>query len=161
MGAPPLHAVGSCALTARPQVGSCADHFTCHFQFPDRVGVTFSSRQFNGYGTTPEGIRVRAFGEKGVLETEYGGSVLIRGDNFYRGGKSPDIYEAGARVNIATFYASITQENFANPTVAPSVQSNLITILGRTAAYSGELLTWDQLLAANDKLQADLTGLKD
>ena len=52
MGVAPLHAVGSCALTARPQIGSCADHFTCHFQFPDRVGVTFSSRQFNGYDTS-------------------------------------------------------------------------------------------------------------
>ena len=84
MGVAPLHAVGSCALTARPLVGSCADHFTCHFQYPDHVGVTFSSRQFNGYDTKPDGIRMRAFGQKGVLETEYGGNVLIRGDNFYQ-----------------------------------------------------------------------------
>lgn len=161
MGAPPLHAVGSCGLTVRPKIGSSADHFACYFQYPENVGVTFSSRQFNGYGTTPEGIRVRAFGETGVLEAEYGGAVLIRGDNFYRGGKSPGIYEAGARANIATFYASITEGNYTNPTVAPSVQSNLITILGRTAAYSGGLVTWDKLLAANEKLEADLTGLKD
>ena len=104
---------------------------------------------------------MRAFGQKGVLETEYGGSVLIRGDNFYRGGKSPGIYEAGARANIAAFHASITQQNFANLTVAPSVQSTLITLLGRTAAYRGELVTWDKLLAANERLEADLKGLKD
>jgi len=161
MGAPPLHAVGACALTVRPKLGSCADHFTCHFEFPERVGVTFSSRQFNGYDTKPDGIRVRAFGQTGVLETEYGGSVLIRGDNFYRGGKSPGIYEAGARANIATFHACITQPNFANATVPPSVQSTLLTILGRTAAYRGELVTWNQLLAANERLEADLNGLKD
>ncbi len=161
MGAAPLHAVGSCALTVRPQLGSSADHFTCHFQFPDRVAVTFSSRQFNGYDTRPEGIHVRAFGQTGVLEAEYGGNVLIRGENFYRGGKSPGIYEAGARANIATFHAGITQRRFENPTVAPSVQSTLLTILGRTAAYRGELVTWDQLLAANERLEADLKGLKD
>jgi predicted dehydrogenase len=161
MGAAPLHAVGSCALTARPQLGSCADHFTCHFQFPDRVGVTFSSRQFNGYDTRPEGIRVRAFGQSGVLETEYGGTVLIRGDHFYRGGKSPGIYEAGARANIAAFHASITQAHCENLTVAPSAQSTLLTILGRTAAYRGELVTWEQLLSANERLEADLNGLKD
>jgi predicted dehydrogenase len=158
---PPLNAVGSCALTARPIIGSCADHFTCHFQFPEHVGVTFSSRQFNGYGTRPEGIRVRAFGQKGVLETEYGGSVLIRGEKFYRGGKSPGIYEAGARTNIATFYANITQGNVENSTVPASVRSNLITILGRTAAYRGTLVTWDDLLGANERLEADLKGLKD
>jgi myo-inositol 2-dehydrogenase/D-chiro-inositol 1-dehydrogenase len=161
MGAAPLHAVGSCGLSSRPKVGTCADHFACYFQFPDGVGVTFSSRQFNGYDTMPEGIRVRAFGQKGVLETEYGGNVMIRGDNFYRGGKSPGIYEAGARANIATFYANITAQNFENLTVAPSVQSNLITILGRTAAYRGELVTWEKLLAANERLEADLSGLKD
>lgn len=161
MGAAPLHAVGSCGLTSRPNVGTCADHFACYFQFPDGVGVTFSSRQFNGYDTQPEGIRVRAFGQKGVLETEYGGNVMIRGDNFYRGGKSPGIYEAGARANIATFYTNITTQNFDNTTVAPSVQSNLVTILGRTAAYRGELVTWENILAANERLEADLSGLKE
>jgi predicted dehydrogenase len=161
MGAAPLNAVGACALTSRPNIGSCADHFTCHFQFPEHVGVTFSSRQFNGYGTRPEGIRVRAFGQKGVLETEYGGSVLIRGDKFYRGGKSPGIYEEGARANIATFYANITRGHFENATVPASVRSNLITILGRTAAYRGTLVTWDDLLAANERLEADLKGLKE
>ena len=38
--------------------------------------MTFSSRQFNGEGTRPEGIRNRMFGSEGVLETEYGGQVL-------------------------------------------------------------------------------------
>jgi len=158
---PPLHAVGTCGLTARPQIGSSADHFACYFAYPDRVGVTFSSKQFNGYDTKPDGIRVRAFGQKGVLETEYGGNVLIRGDNFYHGGKSPGIYEAGARANIAAFHTKITQQDYANVTVAPSVQSTLITILGRTAAYRGGLVTWDNLLATNERLQADLNGLKD
>ena len=159
--AAPLHAVGSCGLTSRPKVGTCADHFAGYFQFPDNVGVTFSSRQFNGYDTRPEGIRVRAFGEHGVLESEYGGTVMIRGDNFYRGGASPGIFEAGARANIATFHQSIAAQNFANPTVAPSVQSNLLTILGRTAAYRGGLVTWKNVLAANERLVADLKGLKD
>jgi len=86
---------------------------------------------------------------------------LIRGDDFYRGGKSPGIYEAGARANIAAFHASITLKDHANVTVAPSVQSTLLTILGRTAAYRGELVTWQQLLAANERLEADLNGLKD
>ena len=161
MGAAPLHAVGSCGLTSRPNIGNCADHFSCYFQFPDSVGVTFSSKQFNGYDTKPDGIRVRAFGQNGVLESEYGGNVMIRGDNYYRGGKSPGIYAAGARANIATFYANITSQDFTNMTVAPSVQSTLITILGRTAAYRGELVTWKNLLAANERLVADLNGLKD
>ena len=61
------------------------------------------------------------FGSKGVLETEYGSQVLIRGDNFYRGGQTPRIYEEGAVNNIASFHSDIQNGRFENPTVAPSV----------------------------------------
>jgi len=160
MNTPPIYAMGSCGLSARPDIGSCADHFTCLFQYPDNVGITFSSRQFNGYDS-PGGIRNRMFGSKGVLETEYGGQVLIRGENFYRGGKTEQIYREGAQTNIDTFYRSVTGNIFDNRTVEPSVQSDLLTILGRTAAYKGERVTWQQLLKDTEELQPDLSGLKD
>ncbi len=159
MGRPPLHAVGTGGRKVRP-VGTCYDTFSVLFQYPDNVGVTFSSRQFEGHGTQPEGIRNRMFGDQGVLEAEYGGQVIIRGKNFYRGGRSPGIYQEGAVANIKTFHENITAGNFDNPTVEPSVQSNLITILGRTAAYEQRLVTWAELLARNEKLDAVLPGLK-
>jgi myo-inositol 2-dehydrogenase/D-chiro-inositol 1-dehydrogenase len=161
MDAEPVSAVGTCGRTVRP-VGTCNDHFTLLFEYPDKVGITFSSRQIEGYGTQPEGIRNRMFGSKGVLETEYGGQVLIRGggDNFYRGGKSPGIYKDGAVTNIKTFHQSIVEGRFDNPTVEPSVRSNLITILGRTAAYTGRKVSWRRLIKNQEKLDANLKGLK-
>jgi len=160
MDGPPLYAAGSCGLSARPDIGSCSDHFTCLFQYPKNVGITFSSRQFNGYDS-PGGIKNRMFGSKGVLETEYGGQVLIRGENFYRGGKTEQIYREGAETNIATFYRSITENIYDNSSVAPSVQSNLLTVLGRSAAYRGERVYWHQLLSDTGEMHADLAGLKD
>ena len=130
------------------------------FQYPNDIGITFSSRQSNGYGTQPEGIRNRMFGTEGILETEYGGQVLIRGDHFYRGGKSPSIYKDGAVANIKTFYDSIVASDYANPTVECSVRSNLITILGRTAAYQKRKVTWTELLSSKEKLDAGLKGMK-
>lgn len=159
MQTPPLFAVGTGARKVRP-LGDCYDTFSCLYQYPDNVGITFSSRQFEGHGSTPEGIRNRMFGSQGVLETQYGGQVLIRGKNFYRGGRSPSIYKDGAVANIASFHRNIVAGNYANDTVAPSVQSNLITILGRTAAYEGERVTWDQLLSCTKKLAYDFRGLK-
>ena len=100
------------------------------------------------------------FGSEGVLETEYGGNVMIRGNHFYRGGKSPGIYKDGAVTNIATFHADVLAGNTANTTVAPSVRSNLVTILGRTAAYRGEIVHWDQLVAMDERLEPNLKGLK-
>ncbi len=80
--------------------------------------------------------------------------------NFYKGGASPGIYKEGAVTNIATFHDSIQKKDTSNPTVAPSVQSNLVTILGRTAAYRGEVVYWDQLLSDGEKLEIDLKGLR-
>jgi predicted dehydrogenase len=160
MNQAPVCAFGTGGRKVR-DFGDCWDTFSVTFQYPDNVGVAFSSRQFQGYGTQPEGIRNRMFGSDGVLETAYGGNVLIRSDkNFYRGGSSPGIYKEGAVTNIATFHRSILAKECDNPTVADSVRSNLVTILGRTAAYRGEVVYWDQLLANGEKLEADLKGLK-
>jgi hypothetical protein len=101
------------------------------------------------------------FGTEGVLETEYGGQVLIRGKQFYRGGETPTIYEQGAVANIAAFHDAIERGKHENGTVAESVRSNLVTILGRTAAYEGRVVTWDELMKSDERLDADLKGLTD
>ncbi|MDZ7314819.1 MAG: Gfo/Idh/MocA family oxidoreductase [candidate division KSB1 bacterium] len=159
MNCEPVKAAGTCGhLMRSPKY--CHDYFSLVFEYPDHVAVTFSSRQFNGFGTQPEGIRNRMFGSKGVLETEYGGRVLIRGDNFYKGGTTEGIYGEGAEANIAAFYKSITAGDVMNPTVAPSVRSNLVTLLGRKAAYEGRPVTWAELMSDQEKLEFDLNGLE-
>ena len=160
MREPPLWAVGTGGLKARPKVGTCWDHFVVYYQYPNDVAVQFSGRQFKGHGTA-EGIRNRMFGSKGILETEYGGTVVIRGENFFNGGRTTEIYESGAVSNIAAFHKAITTGDFANPTVAPSVQSNLITILGRKAALEKRRVTWEELLRDEERLKPNLAGLKD
>jgi len=159
MNEDPICADGTGGRTVRP-VGTCWDHFALLYQYPNNVGITFSSRQISGHGTQPEGIRNRMFGTEGVLETMYGGDTLIRGKHFYRGGKSPGIYKDGAVANIVAFQKNIIDGNYENSTVAPSVRSNLVTVLGRTAAYSGERVTWAQMMKSNEKLEANLKGLK-
>jgi predicted dehydrogenase len=161
MNQAPLRAFGKGARTVRNDAGDIWDHFVVTFEYPDDIAFSFSSRQFNGHGTIPEGIRNRMFGSKGVLETEYGGTVLIRGENFFRGGQTSPIYEQGVVTNIQTFYKNITTGDFSNQTVDASVRSNLVTILGRTAAYEGRLVSWDEIVKSNQKLEANLKGLKD
>jgi len=160
MGVPPVEAFGTGGRKYR-DAGDCFDTFSVVYRYPGEVGVTFSSRQFKGHGTRPEGIRTRFFGTEGVFEAEYGGQVLVRGSQFYRGGETPTIYAQGAVANIATFHQSIAKKDFSNPTVAESVRSNLVTILGRTAAYAQRAISWDTLLKDGEALTADLSGLKD
>ena len=157
---PPVRAAGGCARKVRVDVGDCHDTFSAVFTYPDDVHMTFSSRQFNGYDSKPDGIRNRVFGTAGVLETAYGGRVLIRGDHFWTGGSSPGIYQDGAVENIAEFHRRVLERHCDNPTVAPSVQSNLTAILGRTAAFTGEAVTWQQLTASAEVMDGRLQNLK-
>lgn len=161
MNCEPISATGSCSQKIRP-FGSCSDHFSVIFKYPDDLDVSFTSRQHEGFGTQPEGIRNRMFGTKGVLETKYGGQVMIRakGDSTYKGGSSPAIFKDGAVANIAAFHKNIMDENYANDTVPPSVRSNLLTVLGRTAAYEKGTVIWKELLEANQAIPYDLNGLK-
>jgi hypothetical protein len=100
------------------------------------------------------------YGTEGDIETHYAGDVNIKGKSPYEGGKCPGLYREGAVRNIATFYDNVTKGDYSNSTVAPSVRSNLTTILGRTAAYKGSEVTWDEVLQAGEKWELKTQGLK-
>ena len=159
MNTSPISATGTGGRKVRTDVGDCWDHFALIVQYPDNVGVTFSSRQFGAHGT-PGGIKNTFFGSEGTIETEYGGQVLVRGKSFYRGGKTGQIYREGAVTNIAAFHENITKGIYDNPTVAPSVKSNMITIMGRTAAYEGRTVNWDETVKSTKLIGEKLEGLK-
>jgi len=157
---PPVSAYGTGGRKVRKHTGDCWDHFTVLYTYPNNVGMTFTSRQFDGHGTQPDGIVCRVFGSKGVLETKYGGNIMIRGENFYRGGETKQIYKEGAFNNVVAFYEAIKKGDSSNLTVAPSVQSCLITIMGRKAAYTGKVVTWDEIIKDTEQLDGRLEGLK-
>lgn len=157
---PPLRCTGTGGRSVRIDVGNAWDHYALAYEYPNQVGVTFSSRQFDAHGD-PGGIKNHMFGTRGVLVTEYGGDVLIRGgkDAFYRGGATTGIYKEGAAVNLKAFHTAIMTKDTANVTVAPSVTSTLIAIMGRTAAQEKRTVTWDEIVASKTKRQADLAEL--
>ena len=161
MQTPPMQCTGTGGRKGRIDIGDTWDHYACVYEYPDNVGVTFSSRQFNCAGND-EGIRMDMHGSKAVLLSKYAGEVLIKGgkESFYRGGKSPDLYRAGATTNVAAFHKSITEGDVTNPTVEPGVQSNLVAVLGRTATRRKQTVTWKEMLESAETLEADLSGLK-
>ncbi len=158
MNSNPVSAYGSCGHNVRDDIGTCSDHFALVFKYPKNVAVTFSSRQYES--SSAGGIKNRMFGSKGTLETEYGGLVRILGENSYAGGETGPIYQQGTDNNIAAFYTNITSGNYANTTLLPGVTSNLVTILGRNAAYSNKEVLWKDLIQSKEKLIPNLKGLK-
>lgn len=159
---PPVRVSGVAGRRVRIDVGDANDTYSLVYEYGSDVGVTFSSRQFDVPGGAPGGILNRMYGSQGSLHTEYGGEVMIRGGagNFYRGGKTTGIYKDGIIANIAAFQRTIIGRDTSNLTVEPSVLSNLIAIFGRMAAEKGAPISWDELMATRDNLEADLSGLK-
>ncbi len=158
MQAPPEDAAGIGGRTVRRDKGNCWDHFTVLYRYPEGVGMNFASRQFEGHGTQ-EGITNRAFGQDGVLETNYFGEVKISGNKPLPVGTTGNLYRDGAFANIIQFHDDITKGRYDHPTVAPGVQSNMLCILGREASYQRATLRWDDLLKDTTRLEADLSGL--
>jgi predicted dehydrogenase len=157
---PPERCTGTGGRRVRIDVGDAWDHYALVYEYPNNVGVTFSSRQFDAHGE-PGGIINRMFGTKGVLLTKYGGDVMIRGgqDTFYRGGATRSIYQDGAVANINAFHEAVLKKDTSNPTLEPSVTSNLVAIMGRTAAHEHRTVTWAEHVKSKKKLETDLSGL--
>ena len=156
VNADPIKAFGH-GGRSRPFLGDCWDHYSVLFFFPNDLVVTFTAKQA-GFGF--DDIMVRVHGTTGTVGTDYGGKCWLHGREDRFEGATDNIYQVGVERNMVTFYENITKGDFSNPSVAPSVRSNLTTILGRTAAYRGAEVTWAQILQAKEKLEFNTKGLK-
>jgi predicted dehydrogenase len=157
IGSDPIKAVGS-GGEARGLGGTCWDHFSVTYWFPNDILVNFSSKQF---GQAWDDICCRMYGLKGTIDTHYFGVVTVKSDeDGYNGGRMNNLYTEGAVNNIATFRDAIRKCNYSNPTVTESVRSTLTTILGRTAAYKEAAVTWAEMMQVKEKWEANLQGLK-
>lgn len=156
LDAQPVRAVGT-GGRKREFLGDCWDHFAVIFYYPNELVVSFNSHQ-SGFGY--DDIMCRAYGLKGTADTHYFGNVMVKTSEYYSSNSVGNLYTDGVVTNIATFRQNILNGDCTNPTVPPSVRSNLTTILGRMAAYKNGVVTWAEMLATKPKLEADLRGLK-
>jgi len=149
----PLTAFGTGGRKVRVDVGDCWDHFLVNYTYPNDVHVAFDSRQF-GDGYSDLGIRL--FGSLGTVDSHYGGDVRIRGKRAgWAGGKTNSIYKDGAVTNIQTFCSAIESGQHIN-NAEEAAHSTMTSILGRMAAYQNRVVTWDEMIEANERLDAKL-----
>lgn len=159
----PVKAVGAGGRKVRSDSGDVYDHYNVVFSYADGVHVTLNSTQFDkGWWDVNE----RFFGSKGVSESHYSGPCAIYGDEPWSWSasnptpqeKTESFSAAGAfHDNLAqadpekkkAFIESITSGQFHNQ-AAVGAESALTAMLGRTAAYKGHEVTWDELLKSNE-----------
>lgn len=157
INADPLRARGTGGHKVRP-ANSIYDHFALIYEFPDDLVLSFSCIQ--SIPMVKDEIRARVFGANGFIDADYYTGVTMRGPETAVRGTVGDLYSSGTVVNINEFHEAVTKGDCSNPTVAPSVRSNLTAILGREAAYRRKELTLAALLKQGKKLEPNLKGLK-
>jgi myo-inositol 2-dehydrogenase / D-chiro-inositol 1-dehydrogenase len=149
----PVEAWGTGGRKVRTDVGDCWDHYVVAFKYPNDVLIDFSSAQFlTGYND----LCTRIYGSEGTADTHYGGEVWLKNrQEGVSGGKTDQIYRDGAVANIVDFHQAITNGKPINNT-DESARSTLTSILGRMAARHGGVLTWDDMMAKNERVDAKL-----
>jgi predicted dehydrogenase len=156
LDADPIKAYGT-GGRARDFLGDCWDHYAVIFFFPNQAFVIFNSKQV---GHAYDDIMCRVHGMSGTAETHYSGKVWLKSKEDGYEGNTQNLYVDGVKFNLTTFYDAVTKGDFSNPTVAPSVRSNLTTILGRMAAYEQTEVTWSAMMKKAEKWEFDPKGLK-
>lgn len=154
----PVNAMGSSRIVRKDPHGDSRDVYSLTYQFKDGLVLNHRGEHLkNEHGFVCD---CTAFGQHGYMETGYTGHVQVYGGKEpYEGGKVEDLYQQGAIRNIDAFHKNITAGVYDNPTLEPSINSNLAVILGREAAARNSMLTWEELLKENKPVKADLTGL--
>lgn len=158
-GAHPVSAMG-CSRTARLNPhGDAADVYSLTYKFEN--GLIQNHREEHLRNAHGFNCTCMAYGQEGHTLTNYAGETMIRGNKGgYRGGEVTGLYNNGIKRNLDTFHKSIVNGVYDNPTVESGVNATLACILGREAARRNTLLTWDNLIRENKKIEIDLTGLK-
>lgn len=136
-------ALGGRLVRVDPSYGHIYDHFAVEYVYPGDLRAEAKCRQMEG---ATRRVTNRIVGTKGVAELHPDTSTLIGYDGtaIYRHGEkelNPYVQE---HVDLI---ASIREKDPLNEARAVA-DSTLTGVLGRESAYTGQLLTWDDLLAA-------------
>ncbi len=140
MGAHPVEVVASGGASWRPreeEYGNIYDHLSADFVYPNGVHMASYCRQYPGKDVA-QNVSERIVGSKGVIDT---GSL--------RGVKPP--FDPYVQEHIDMMSSILGKGPYINEAMAVA-ESTMTCIMGREAAYSGQRITWDMMMASQQDL---------
>lgn len=141
IGTHPISAVAMGGRHRRP-TGDQFDFFATDFTYPNHVHVASQCRQIKDCVTN---VSERMVGEKGWSNCTGFISTTGKLELEQRGGKDAYVQEHRNLINAIRTGDLINEaKNVA--------ESTLSAIMARTSAYTGQEVTWDQIMASNEKL---------
>jgi len=145
---PPLKAVAVGGRQTKNNEGNIYDHMFVVYEYPDDVRGFLGQRQIsNCHSENSDCI----MGSDGVGKITGGAGPVIRGKQTWRfRGEKSDMYQNEHN----EFFAGIRSGKLINDSDR-MVQSTLMGIMGRMAAYSGQEVTWEEALNSKESLVPD------
>ncbi|MCX6875473.1 MAG: Gfo/Idh/MocA family oxidoreductase [Verrucomicrobia bacterium] len=160
VGKRPVKASGRTRRCRANAHGDGRDLYLVSYEFDDGLVWTHRCQALNNGQDVL--IRCEVYGDAAYAHVNYWGKSFLRGGpSQFGGGPVDNLYDQGAKRNIATFYQNIVGGNFDNPTPQQAGDDALTGVLGREAASRNKELTMQEIIAENQGLEFDMTGLKD
>jgi predicted dehydrogenase len=145
---PPVSCIGTGGRQVAAEDGNIYDHFHSVYEWSNGVLGHFGSRQIKGcQGHNQDVIR----GDKGALTIGKGAAPFIDGPKRWRfRGEEKNMYD----LEHEAFFQSIRKGAALNDGDRMML-SSLVGIMGREAAYTGQMITWQQMLDSTQDLAPD------
>ncbi len=146
----PTRVVGVGGRQARtaPEYGQIYDHFGNDYEYSNGVHMMSMCRQQPG---TPGWVAETLVGTKGTLETQDGRRYEITGPNAWKWqGEFTNPYQQEHTDNIAAIRAGKPLNELKQV-----ADSTLTAIAGRHAAYTGKVISFEQLVAEGENLMPE------
>lgn len=151
--APPIHcmAIGGRQVRTAPEFGHIYDHFGVVYEYDNDVrAFHFCRQQPNTFTDNSDHI----WGSDGVghIVRAFSGPFVIRGKTNWRHPteKMRDMYQ----IEHDEFFASIRNGQPINDG-SWMAQSTMLAIMGRMAAYTGQLVTWEDAMNSKENLMPE------
>jgi myo-inositol 2-dehydrogenase / D-chiro-inositol 1-dehydrogenase len=136
--------VGGRQVRTDPKYGNIYDHFSVALEFPGGVKLFSTCRQMGGcIGDTNDHV----IGTRGQAQLMKHTVTPTGGAAWEFEGESKDMYQ----VEHDELFAGIRSGKFINDGES-AAHSTLMALLAREAAYSGQRITWKQMLASKQNL---------
>ena len=144
---PPVQCWGTGGRQVRtdPIYGNIFDHFSIVYEYANGVRGYHTCRHWKGAETM---VQDHILGSKGACNV-FGNSITGEKPWKYEG-ESCDMYQ---NEHDKLFAAIRSGEPINNGEYM--AKSTMLAIMGRTAAYTGQIITWDQMMKSEEKLGPD------
>jgi predicted dehydrogenase len=145
---PPASCVATGGRVIPAEGGNIYDHFAVNYLYPDGTRAFLDNRQIEGcYNDNSDYL----LGTEGTCTIGRGSTPRIEGKTSWKwSGQQYDRYQREHDV----LFAAIRRNQPVNDGKRMTT-STLLAIMGRMAAYTGQQVTWDQVLNSKEKLFPD------